>query len=212
LGHGFCSYSDKDEVKETTCPDKCENKIRSYMSPAGSTANRCDKDSGWACDYTVTAVQCCGDPDCAGLTCEAEGYGARVKKCDLAVGSPTKYTCVCDACSSNSDCVNQCCEKSPEINSDVNGDGKIEDCVFIGSVALSNKYLCASASTTGWHECNAKTALNILGNDGNSYICLNQESSYSWIKIPGIRELMIVLAVAFFVIVKIIALTRRKKK
>jgi len=64
LGHGFCSYSDKDEVKETTCPDKCENKILSYMSPAGSTANKCDKDSGWACDYTVTAVGCCGDKDC----------------------------------------------------------------------------------------------------------------------------------------------------
>ena len=76
------------------------------MSPAGSTANKCDKDSGWACDYTVTAVQCCGDPDCqaAGVYCSQ--YGNRYAKCDTNL-----HTCtVCDKCaSSTTDCASGYC-------------------------------------------------------------------------------------------------------
>jgi len=145
LGHGFCSYSDKDEVKETTCPGKCENKILSYMSPAGSTANKCDKDSGWACDYTVTAVECCGDPDCAGLTCVAEGYGLRVKKCDTtgAHGAGTQWTCQCDPCTSTSQCASgYCCVDDTSAPSPRDGTGK---CLGPDSppYKYSSQWLCA---------------------------------------------------------------------
>jgi len=52
-----------------------------------------------------------------------------------------------------------------------------------------------------WHECTAKTVLNILNSGGKSYICLNQNANYSWVELVGIKDAMILLAILFFVIV-----------
>ena len=141
MGHGFCSYSDKDEVKETTCPDKCENKILSYMSPAGSTANRCDKDSGWACDYTVTTDNvCCGDTDCQAAGVYCAGYGNRYAKCDTNLHTCTK----CDPCKSTAlDCASgYCCVDDTSAPSPRDGSGK---CLGPDSppYKYSSQWLCA---------------------------------------------------------------------
>ena len=151
--YGHCSYSGVTTTKQTSCPDKCEKvgnvPVLSKMVPAGSTANKCDKDSGWACDYTVTTDNvCCGDTDCAGLTCAGiidpitkQDYGPRVKTCDLTEGSPTKYTCKCDPCRagySSTDCVTSCCD------ADIKGLQR-GDCTPTNTVSTYNyaKWLCA---------------------------------------------------------------------
>jgi hypothetical protein len=212
IPYGHCSYLSSTTTKQTVCSAECVSKILKdpKKNPDGTFANVCDKDSGWQCDYTVTAVQCCGDPDCAGLTCEAEGFGARVKTCKP--DDPDKYTCKCGPCSSNNDCVDQCCEKDPNINKDVNGDEKIEDCVGVGSTVTvgTKSYLCAKSSPVSWHECNAENiGKNIM--NGKSYICLNQNGGYTWFEITLLKDAMLAGSLAFVLIILLKKNVLRKK-
>jgi hypothetical protein len=59
LGYGYCSYASVTTTNQTSCPAPCTYvgtvPMLSKMVPDGSTANKCDKDNGWQCDYTVTA-------------------------------------------------------------------------------------------------------------------------------------------------------------
>jgi hypothetical protein len=93
LGHGFCSFSGKDEYKETTCAPtrNCANK---KLEVNTANENYC-MDTGWQCKYTETAVQCCGDTDCTGY--DPTTHTKLV--CECPSGSPTcsitgtSYTC-----------------------------------------------------------------------------------------------------------------------
>jgi hypothetical protein len=62
-----------------------------------------------------------------------------------------------------------------------------------------------------WHECGARTLLNILGSGGKSFICLNQNGSYAWSEINWLREVAIIIAVAF-VAIPLLRRTFGKKK
>ena len=194
-GTGICTKEGNKKC-ESACGanTNCDERAPGTSWCAGSAHNACDSNCAYCSGSGTGAcgMTCCGDADCAGQTCEAEGFGARIKKCD----TPT-YSCKCGACQYNSDCVSQCCEKSPEINSDVNGDGRIEDCVPLGSVALSNKYLCASASPTGWHECDAANFAKTIKNADASYVCLEDNGQYEWNDVSWLKNVMIVIAFAF---------------
>ena len=208
MGYGYCSYPSSTTTKQASCPTLCTYvgtvSTLSKMVPAGSTANKCDKDSGWACDYTVTTDNvCCGDPDCT-------GYGANHVKelCDCpTVGSCTytepdqkgDYTCKAPStCRCNSDCdPGYCCtDNTPSCTTISPNTGK-GLCEPVGTTELS-KYLCASASPTSWHGCDASTVGQNYRNNHSSYMCLKENEGYTWIEITSLKTIMIILAVLFF--------------
>jgi hypothetical protein len=141
----------------------------------------------------------------------AEGYGLRVKTCDL-INPLTKYTCRCGDCVENTDCVDQCCEA--KINEDIDADGK-KDCVDLGRTNSNSKYLCASASPTGWHECNPANIGKVFKDDDKSYVCLADEGDYKWIETISFKPIMVSLAFVFVAATilkgKFFKLNRRKR-
>jgi len=210
---GYCCYAGRDADKEP-CPaggTSCSyDALGNPVLVTNNGNNICDPSHGWKCDGTSQAVDCCGDTDCAGLTCAAEGYGARIKTCKL--DDPDKYTCRCGDCVENTDCVNQCCEA--KINEDIDADGK-KDCVDLGRTNSNLKYLCASASPTGWHECNPANIGKVFKDDDKSYICLADNSDYKWMETISLKLIMASLAFVFVAATilkgKLFKLSRRKR-
>ena len=63
-----------------------------------------------------------------------------------------------------------------------------------------------------WHECSARVLFNILGSGGKSFICLGPNGGYSWMEIVGVRDVMVLLAILFFIIVYAKKISNRKPK
>jgi hypothetical protein len=194
VGYGHCSYASVTTTKQTVCSAECVSKILKdpKKNPDGTFANVCDKDNGWACDYTVTAVQCCLDTDCINTKLYCDGtrgtpdYGKKYVECDLSLHTCTK----CGGCVDPSQCDNQCCEYNLPGHPG-------EKCVPINTLKNNNQYLCASASPTGWHECNAVNLAKSVNNAGKSYVCLTNNGQYEWNDVSWLKNVMIAIAFAF---------------
>jgi hypothetical protein len=149
----YCCYRGRDNDKKP-CPaggTSCSYDALGKPVLINNNGNNiCDPSHGWKCDGTSQAVGCCGDADCAGLTCSSQidpstgqSYGPRKKTCDLtgAHGLGTQYTCQCDPCRvgySSEDCANSCCD------ADIKGLQR-GDCTPANTVSTYNyaKWLCA---------------------------------------------------------------------
>ena len=204
----YCCYTGRDPDKET-CPaggTSCSyDALGNPVLINNNGNNICDPSHGWKCDGTSQAVGCCGDTDCAGQ------YGSNhVKKlCDCpTVGSCTyagsdqkgDYTCKAPStCRCYCDCASEycCSDNTPSCTTTSPNTGK-SLCESVGTTELGT-YLCASASPTSWHECNASTVGQNYRNSHSSYICLKENGNYSWVEITNLKLVMITLAVLFFV-------------
>jgi hypothetical protein len=76
----------------------------------------------------------------------------------------------------------------------------------------NKKWLCASASPTSWHECDANSVGKTLSDDGKSYTCLYQNGTYNWSEVVGMKDFMLALAIIFVLAVLVKKILRRKKK
>jgi len=197
----YCCYEgDNTQQTKAECQSSvCEGKKLKalLLNPDGTAKNFCGP-SGWLCEYSAgTDVGCCLDTDC--------GYGANYAKmscacpsgCGITVPATDSraYKCQEVSCyAGTNDCDStHCCTDGPSTPN--TGD---KTCVPVPTVKSNNKYLCASGSPIGWHECNSQNVGKILGNDGKSYICLSENGIYSWKETFGLKYLMLSLALAFF--------------
>lgn len=144
---------------------------------------------------TTTVPVCTSDQDCINLKVYCEppvatiDYGHRYAKCQTDVTKPNYLTCtVCGGCQVPANCDNECCEYVISAGS---------NCVPLYTLRSNNQYLCASASPTGWHECDEQSVLKMLNVDGNSYICMSQNGKYAWAQVPNASLFAIFVAIAF---------------
>ena len=197
----YCCYDNYDNIK-ASCANYC----------AGNKRYVFDKDvcqtGGWGCSYIeaetcVSPLPICTPGGCVqcSLDSHCTGYGSNnIKKvCECPSGctlTGSSYTCKeKPSCSSTTsgDCASgYCCDRDPGVGGSGNCYGPA------AKIYTNTKWLCATASPTGWHECAEASMGQTISSAGKSYICLNENGEYKWGETLSTNPFIIALSLLFF--------------